>query len=550
MAELRIVREALEALANSPVRAGVTRMGHEVAAADGGTGAELTIFRAAVEIIADRDPETSVTRMGHEVAAADGGTGAELTVFRQAIEILIEIPTTIGATRMGHEVAAVDGGTGANLSVVRAAIEVIGSVGVTPPVPLALATTVDFFINNWASQVEMESSYETDVTRSPFTLTEERRSSRQRPQRSITYRWTRDSLEEYDRMVVFLRRLTNENIQGLLFQDFANVTAAQGPSDAVIHCDAAYKRFFPGQRILVSKMPDGFQAHASVEVLTILAASSIAIKTTTVPSQVFDPADNWTVFPIIDCEKKLDTEQLDETTQTIDMGIELHEFRGPSALPPTVVGLPDGWETAFGLPTWKIEPNWINGVTKGYHRYGTMQSQGRHPGRPAVEGDRYAQTQSYSLLLDRPDFWRVLNFFDSRRGRTLAFWAVDREFVWNVVDTDPNFIDVTPFQDFADFNAIWTDDHAGAGIVMNDGTIHIVHINTVQDIGGVWRLTLVFGESLPDPIDVTEIDYFARARTSRFRSDAMKEAWETSEVVRITLSTIETINEQDVDFTA
>jgi len=549
MAELRVVREALEALAGSPVRAGVNRIAHEVAALDGGTGAGLTIVRAAVEVIGDRIPETAVTRITHEVAAADGGTGANLSVMRQAIEILIEVPTTIGATRLAHEVAAADGGTGANLSVMRAAIEVIGNVGVTPPVPLTLATTVDFFINNWASQVEMESSYETDVTRSPFTLTEERRSKRQRAQRVINYRWSRNSAAEYDRMIVFLRRLTNENLQGLLFQDFANVTAEQAAGESIIHCESGKKRFFPGQRILVSKMPDGFQAHATVEVLTILAVSDIRIITSTVPSQTFDPALNWTVFPIIDCEKKLETEQTDETTETIDMGIELHEFRGPSALPPTTVGLPDDWEVAFGLPIWEIEPNWVNGVPKGYKRYGNMQQQGRAV-KPKLEGDRYAQTQRYDLLLDRTDFWRVLNFFDSRRGRALAFWSVDREFIWNVVDTDPNFIDVTPFGEFADFDAIWTEDSSGAGIVMNDGTIHIVHINTVQDIGGVWRLTLALGETLPDPIDVTQIDRFARARTTRFQSDAMTERWETSEAVRISLSTIETINEQDVDFTA
>lgn len=549
MAELRIVREALEALADSTVRVGVTRLGGEVAAEDGGTGANLTIVRQAVEVIADRDPETAVTRLGAETAAADGGTGATLTVFRQAIEILANVDSAVSITRIGGEVAAVDGGTGATLRVLRAAIEVIGNVGVTPPTPLALATTVDFFINNWASIVEMESAYKTDITRSPFTLTEERRSKQQRPQRAISYRYTRESLAEYDRMVVFLRRLTDENMQGLLIQDFANVTLAQGVSDAFIHCDAANKRFFPGQRILVSTMPDGFQTHATVEILTILSVSNILIRTTTVPSQVFDPADNWTVFPIIDCEKKLDTEQTDETTQVLDLGIELHEFRGPSALPPTTVGLPDGWEVAFGLPIFEIEPNWIKGVPKGYKRYGTMQAQGNAT-RPQLEGDRYAQTQRYDLLLDRPDFWRVLNFFDSRRGRALAFWTVDREFVWNVVATDPNFIDITPFQDFADFNEIWTEDSSGAGIVMNDGTIHIVHINSVQEVSGVWRLTLALGETLADPIDITEIDRFARARTTRFQSDAMTEVWETSEAVRISLSTIETINEQDVDLTA
>ncbi len=549
MVELRIVREALEALADSPSRVGVTRYSAETAAEDGGTGANLTIVRASVEVMADRDPEMRVTRMDHEVAAEDGGTGADLTVLRQAGEIIINVPTTVGVTRYGAETAGADGGTGADLTVLRQAIEVIGNVGVTPPVPLPLAATVDFFINNWASVVDMESSYRTDITRSPFTLTEERLSRQQRAQRVINYRWTRDSLAEYDRMVVFLRRLTDENLQGLLFQDFANVTQAQGVSDAFIHCDAQHKRFFPGQRILVSKMPGGFQAHATVETLTILAVSSTLIRTTTVPSQVFDPADNWTVFPIIDCEKKLEAEQTDETTETVDLGIELFEFRGPSALPPTTVGLPDGWKVAFGLPIWEIEPNWVNGVPRGYKRYGSMLQQGRAT-RPKVEGDRYAQTQRYDLLLDRPDFWRVINFFDSRRGRSLAFWAVDREFVWEVIDTDPSFIDITPFQDFADFNEIWTENSSGAGIVMKDGTIHIVHINTVQDVGGVWRLTLAAGETLPDPIDVSQIDRFARARTTRFAKDSLTERWETSEAVRVNLSTIETINEQDVDFTA
>ena len=83
-------------------------------------------------------------------------------------------------------------------------------------------------------------------------------------------------------------------------------------------------------------------------------------------------------------------------------------------------------------------------------------------------------------------------------------------------------------------------------IVMNDGTIYLRQINTVQDQGGTWRLTLVGGQTMPT-VDVSQIQRFARARLSRFDRDSMTERWASTEVCRLSISTVEVQQEKEVD---
>jgi hypothetical protein len=219
-----------------------------------------------------------------------------------------------------------------------------------------------------------------------------------------------------------------------------------------------------------------------------------------------------------------------------------------NSLPPLTVGLPPGFPHRLGLPVFEIEPNWIRGVVTSYQRHGLEQRIGRRL-VPLPDGDRYAQVQSWDLApILREDWYRVASMFDSRRGRALAFWAIDREFSWTVTNTTSIFIDIAPFGRFVDFNQIWTEQNIGAAIVMKDGTIHLMQVNTVSDNGSFWRLTAVGGQSIQQPIDLSQIDFFARARISRFDSDALREVWKTNNVCEIRLRTIEVQNEKVVDF--
>jgi hypothetical protein len=255
-------------------------------------------------------------------------------------------------------------------------------------------------------------------------------------------------------------------------------------------------------------------------------------------------ADNtWFIVPLMDLEIKLTPTVKQHTDTKAEVSLTLNEVVGKNALPPSFTGsIVDGWKQQLSLPVFEFDPDWDGGIDTTYHRYGQRRTEGRKP-VVVPKGPRYVQVQKYKLKLDRPDFWKILNLFDSRRGRLGAFWEIDQEFLWTVTDTDPQFIDVQPFGEFSDFEDGFTDH---AGIVMNDGTIYIRKVNTIQDVGP-WRIGLVSGNDLPDPIDVTQIKRFSRARIKRFNSDSIPEQWHTTETAETEFSTIEVLSEGEVD---
>ncbi|CAK9074220.1 Uncharacterized protein (Fragment), partial [Durusdinium trenchii] len=526
----------------------ISRISYEAAVDSGGAG-ELRLHRTGVEVLFQPIPKLAVSRMSYEAAVDSGGAG-DLRLHRLGVEVLFSCPPELAVSRVSYEAVADSAGAG-ELRLHRTGIELLARTGVPNPTPAPLAANLEFFLHNWVDEIEIETAYSTDITRSPDTNAEQRRSLIQRPERTMTLRWETFDLNEAAAMQRLLRRMTDETMQIPLYPDVANLETITGVADTTIFGNFNDRRFYAGARVVIFQTdePNGNtyldRTEPIVRTIQSLTADSLTL-TASVPQGLLP--FRTSIVPLIDCEVVLEPETTQLTTDKYTVQMTVRELKGPNGLPPSAVGLPSGFPVQLNRPVWQIEPNWVNGVKVRYKRYGSEARQGRRL-VPQKEGPRYVQETDYDLFpLTRAEYFNVCTMFDSRRGRGMSFWHVDREFELQIADTDPTFIDVIPFGTFADFNELWTEQNIGAGIVMKSGFVHVVQINTVVDNGSTWRLTTVAGQFLPDPIDLTQVDYFARARISRFREDSMRERWRTGEVAEVRLKVIECMNEKFVRF--
>ena len=545
MVDIRLHRLGVEALLDAPPQIAVERASYEVAALQGGSGS-VRLHRMAVEVLAKKDPILGVQRASYEAAALAGGSGP-VQLHRLALEALLgNLPSQVAVERMSYEAAALAGGSGA-IRLHRMAVEVLGRTGVPDPVPLPLAADNEFFMHNWADELEMETSYLTDVGRSPDTLAEERRSLIQRPERVLTLRWLRASQTEVYQLRLLARRMTFENLQIPLYQDASTLTASAGVIDTTFSLDLTGRRFFRGARVLFCRSTSTYvtRTAAIIRTITSLAGAAITVDSAT---GVDMQAGEWDIVPLIDIDYVDEPEIEMLTDRVASVSLTVREHRGENSLPPIAVSVAPGFPFRLGRSVFEIQSNWARGIVTRYVPQGGTQRIGRKL-VPYRDGTRYAQRQDWDLApIQRKDFERVLGHFDAMRGRSKSFWTIDQERELTLALTSSAFIDVNPFGRFEDFDQLWTEAGVAAAIKMRDGTIYLVQINTVLDNGSTWRLTIVAGQALPPVIDLTQVDYFARARISRFFDDVMRESWSTREVCSVRLSTIEAQNERNADF--
>lgn len=538
---IRVRRTALQVLGAAPPTVGARRLDLETAATDQGATGAARVGRVAVQVLAKSPAQVQAHRVEVEAASSDAGSTGTARVVRAAVQVIAKAPSHVGAHRLDLDAATTDAGSTGKARVRRVVAQILARSGVAPPTPLAFPANLDWFLHNWASSFVLESEFLSDVSRSGITGAEERRSLRQRPVRTVTVNWLRDEVAEVDRVLNRLRRMTRERTAVPLFADAVLVdqeSTSVGADATWIFCEARHRRFYTGGRVAVLPLTGTYHERDTIDLYTVDATQSDRIRVTSTLARTY-AAKRWVVVPLIDVEQVLEVGALHLTDDTIQVAIDMREVNGPSALPPAVAGgIPDGWQEQLGLPVFELDPDWSEGIRTRFVRYGEERREGRAD-EVIPTAPRYVQIQHYSLPADRETFWRVLQLFESRRGRTGTFFEVDKEHVWKVVDTDPTFVDIEPIGRFADFRDDFTDH---LGIVMEDGTVFVRTVNTFSDNGSTWRITLAGGESLP-AIDVSQVRRFSRARVKRFTTDVLREEWLTNTVCLLEFETVEVLGE-------
>lgn len=549
MVEVRISREALEALAAEPLTGGVTRLDVQAAGLADGTD-EVQASRVAIEVLAAEPLTGGVSRLDVQAAGLADAT-IEVQASRVAVEVLGMVALGGGVTRLDVQAAGLaDAAT--EVQITRIAGEALARQGSAGPVsPLALGDDAHIFLHNWVKAAELTTSFRNDISRSPVTGAESRLGLSIKPYRTMKLQWQVcpqpgpgqvQSLVELERLEVLLRRLTNARFQVPIYKDQAILGAGYTSVDTTILLDTSVRRFFPGARVAIVQLDACNQVTSfSFHIIDVMTSASLTFDA---QLGITVPAGSY-VFPMMDCEVLLDVQANYTTSRVPTVTLTVAEAPGDSQLPPLKSDTPTGAEQYAEAgeplrPIWFEEPNWLRGIKKGRSRQGTRTRGGRAD-FVNVEATRSRQTHSYQLQGKRAEMWNALVFFETRRGSLRAFWHIDQDQYLEAVDIDASgtFVGVSKIGDVADF----TEEMDFVGIVMDDGKVFVRKVVTIQEILTVFRMTL--DQSIDLNLDPADVARVARARLTRYKTDSITERWTHTGLMTMSVQFIEVLDEGD-----
>ncbi len=557
MVTVRVSRESIEVGALAPATAGVTRLDSEVSVlAKEDVGGTARVSRVCIEVLAKRSPTASVTRLDSEVSvlAQEASTG-DVLISRQSIEVGARVIKRASVTRLDSEVSVLAKQFSVeDVRISRISIESLARRGASGLVePLPLADGIEVFLHNWVDEAELTTRYMTDVSVSPNSGAESRRGLVLKPERTLSLLWQIHACDEFsrnrlDRLLVMLRKLTNERIAIPLYMDQRELSAAYDSTDSTVFFDTSKGRWFTGARVVIIQLDyAGSYASHSFHIIESMEDDRLNLDATI----GVDVAAGSLIIPMIDCEVTLEAKAKYFTALSAAVKMEVMEVAGASQLPPVRSDTPSGTPTFDEVPIFDYDPDWVQGIEKGRVRDGQRYQQGRTTRvYTAAERSREWHKLNFSGLRDcgsieREDIWRVVEFFDTRQGRLRSFWHIDQEQIWEAdsIDAGGAFIGITEFGDFTDFE----DELEGGwiGLVMKDGTQYVREAVNVQQVLTVYRITV--DPVLPAGLDVNDVVRVSRARRSRFDKDELQERWKHTGYMGTSVEIVETLNETDVE---
>ena len=408
----------------------------------------------------------------------------------------------------------------------------------TPPVvPEALPGALDLLVHNWSSTVRVETSFVTDVADAAGSMAEDRRALRARPTRQVEVRWSGLGPVVSARMMQAIVRLGGFRALLPLYPDVAPTTAASSASTRV-YCDPKDRRFFAGGRVALFEVDENYHP-TTVEYRTIGSVDSDGL----IVNSAVTLTSKALVVPLIDVEIRLEQQVKHATDEILDTdGLVFDEVIGPGALPGATAP-PAGLPAVGGLPVWDADHDWATGLLTRVVRGGEAVGSGRGLALH-LRGARPVLAFGWSALgLDRANAWRLIQFFESRRGRALAFWLAAPISVfgrWAAINAAS--VDFVPAGNAADQAYAYK----YLAIVLRDGTIHIRTITGVTDVAGPFRRVSV---NVAWPvIDTAEILRVTSAHLVRFAKDALTEDWVTNAVCRFEVEMVEVLAEGPTSF--
>lgn len=255
-----------------------------------------------------------------------------------------------------------------------------------------------------------------------------------------------------------------------------------------------------------------------------------------------NPAKRF-MWPLIEGNLSLRHQSDAITDDVTEANLTVQETAGPSGLDPirdpnTVNA---AWPThtedsGFTFPIFDYFTDWTDTDIR-FIRPGRANTIGTGVAFDVYGNRPLAEIDANFTGLHRDNVWDLMEFFDSRAGRTFPFWYVsptaDYEFVSNNGSTR---LDVTAAGAEEDWNL-----HPFIAVVMKDGTYYIRRISSTTRALTVDQITL--SSSISTVLDVNDIKRVTVAYLCRFATDSFTEKWTTDEVQEVSLK----IHELDYD---
>lgn len=404
-----------------------------------------------------------------------------------------------------------------------------------PILPLALPTDLPpLLTNNWEPGVEIDTTFQVDVTESFDSVAEERRALMDRPYRSMRALITGlKQAEAYRILNLIARHGSGRNVVPL-YSDHSKVTASS--SGTTIYCETRWRRFSKGARVVIFDW-DGYTP-TNVEYRLVSKISADRLTLTVALSSTH--AAGARVMPTMDCETNLGMSQDLLSDGLSNLNLSSIEVIGYSALPSLTTGDPPDFDLYNDLPILDIIPNWRDSQRVGFDRDGEVVNVGK--GRfVELYGSRPRAVYDLSFSFhSRREAWRLLRFLESRRGRVRSFWLPGAQTLWRIVAIDEAYVDVKPDGDIDDLQEFYT----YVAIVRKSGQVEVRTIDSVTDNTTSWRLGFDIDIQTVTLADVRRV---TSGHLMRLNRDSHTEKWITDEIVDVTVQAIDLLQEQDVE---
>lgn len=520
----RSTRLGVVAVAKTPTTARATRVGVQVVATSSKDGRRST--RMGVQVVAANPLTTTrrATRVGVVVIGKNPLKLPRLTRVGAVVVASNPVKESRRSTRLG---AVVVGKTtaGQTLRVTR-----LGAIAVTRKTAIQKISNLSpssielpALWCDWSAPVVVETGYSTAIRRSALSGNETRTQILQRPARSMSARLLGLRRDTAAKVLATQARMATQRFRVPLFCDAIPIVKL---SPNFIQCDISNCRFHLGGLIaLIERGANGVPAQQWFS--TITKISTIGIFTADNPPGFANALCR--LAPAIECELNLEALGSFVAGATEQADLVFSEVSGPSALPPTIIGLPPGYQVHEGLPILDLRHDWGAALNVELTRLGEVIPSGRG-GIVATRGDKPLFRHDLAVTcLSRDSIWKALQFFDSRAGRAHAFWFVvpDNLLVSqsDVLFGGASTIDLIALGSADDVERYWTH----IAVLDANGKWHIRTITNVELLAGgtsLWRITV----SAPWPNPSIAVKRVTFAHLVRFDSDAVQESRQTDSV--------------------
>lgn len=550
MPDILVFRHNFETLAAAPPFAKTTRFASEVVHdISPDPAAALEVARLSFEVLANVPPQASTTRFVTEVLHdIQPDSAAALAVARLNLEVLGALPPLVATTRFVTEVLHdIQPDPAGAMEVARVNFEVLARRFIqlqACPVPAFWR----LFAHNWISSFKLETRYKTAISRGANSLSEDRTQLWERPRRTLKIRWSEKGLANKQNLMDLIQTIrefkTNDWMVPLAPYETCLVTGGLLGA-GVINADFTKGPFFKGGRVAIIKtLGDRGDVQTAEGVLAGVHLTTLGLRLSdtqfeiidTLPFDVF--ANTSYIVPLVCVHPRLLDTIKQHHHRLWDLTLEFEEVGGPTAIPPSATDLPPNFDVYRNIPILRPRHDYTNPLNIEILQEGEQIDIGRGKGT-FFRGATQRIKHRIKMLEEHAIGWDYIRFFDTRRGRLRAFWMIDQENLFEIVDVEAAFIDVQKLGDFTAFQK----DLQFFGFMMKDGTCFVREIVTIDDLSS-WRLTVV--DVLPTGLVVTDIVLAGRARPTRMIEDTLDERWHHTGALQLEVRTISLLEEKDV----
>ena len=389
---------------------------------------------------------------------------------------------------------------------------------------------------DWTTEIEMTTSWRTDLSRADGLDVEEAVGYLTRPARSMTCSITGRSNEETHVLSQILLGYATANAPAPIYCDAAtivdySVDTGVDPNQIIVYGDFSHGHYFIGQRVVIlSTDIVKSRGENKAQWLQIVETGNDWLRLSGVPARLPTRKIDF-IVPCMDADMVESASGSFLTDGILRAQVTWNESSGPETLPASFPPMafnnlsPFVGYTEEGLPIFDFRVNWASGLDVEVSRTIRSTPQGRSTIQ-AASGGAFLTFNVNMLATSRKVAWDHLRFFDGCRGRAGIFVYIHPNPAWKLYTPFPfNSTTLVNIYAIGSRGAI-SDNFRYVALTKNDGRVFLRRIVGVTNVADVnYRIELE--TPLPDTTGYIKI---APAHISRLGKDSITQAWKNDGV--------------------